>query len=228
MSLFDEDPAAEFLSREQEAIGDVLGGDNFELIADNPAPAADQALDFLDEAPVAIPPAMSEPEVLAAPIMSEPEIVAAPAAEPIFAPEPEVEAEPAPEAEPVFAAAPVYEALAEAAEPESIRKWRLEQAEEIAARDAESEEKRAEWKAEAARELENWHSKQNEVLAKTKAGNREAQEAFLKESKESKEGAQWETICKLCDFNPKSNRNCKDTSRMRSIFLQLKQNPLVR
>ena len=77
--------------------------------------------DFLDEAPVAIPPAMSEPEVLATPIMSEPEIVAAPAAGPIFAPEPEVEAEPAPEAEPVFAAAPVYEALAEAAEPESIR-----------------------------------------------------------------------------------------------------------
>jgi len=69
---------------------------------------------------------------------------------------------------------------------------------------------------------------QNEVLEKTKAGNREAQEAFLNEGKDSKEGAQWETICKLCDFNPKSNRNCKDTSRMRSIFLQLKQNPLVR
>ena len=42
MSLFEEDPAADFLSREQEAIGDVLGGDNFELIADNPA--ADQGL----------------------------------------------------------------------------------------------------------------------------------------------------------------------------------------
>jgi hypothetical protein len=44
MSLFEEDPAADFLSREQEAIGDVLGGDNFELIADSPAPAADQGL----------------------------------------------------------------------------------------------------------------------------------------------------------------------------------------
>jgi len=67
-----------------------------------------------------------------------------------------------------------------------------------------------------------------QVLEKTKAGNREAEEAFLKDSTESKEGAQWEKICKLCDFNPKSNRNCKDTARMRSIFLQLKQNPLVR
>lgn len=44
MSLFEEDPAADFLTREQEAIGDVLGGDNFELIADSPALAGDQAL----------------------------------------------------------------------------------------------------------------------------------------------------------------------------------------
>ena len=48
---------------------------------------------------------MSEPEVVAAPSISEPEILAMPAPEPA-APEP---------------AAPVYEALAEAAEPESIR-----------------------------------------------------------------------------------------------------------
>jgi hypothetical protein len=76
--------------------------------------------DFLDEAPVTLPPEMSEPEILAAP--SDPDF---PAAEPVFAPE----SEPivlAPEPEPVFApapetAAPVYEALAEAAEPESIR-----------------------------------------------------------------------------------------------------------
>ena len=47
--------------------------------------------------------------------------------------------------------------------PLFTRKWRLEQAEEIAARDAESEAKRAEWKSEAARELDSWHSKQNEV-----------------------------------------------------------------
>ena len=40
----------------------------------------------------------------------------------------------------------------------------MEQAEEIAARDAESENKRVEWKAEAAKELENWHAKQNEVI----------------------------------------------------------------
>lgn len=41
------------------------------------------------------------------------------------------------------------------------------------------------------------------------------------------EGREWEEIAKLCDFNPKSTRNSKDTSRMRSIILQLKQTPLA-
>lgn len=216
MSGFEEDPAADFLTREQETIGDVLGGDdfageNFELIADAPLaapPALDQGLDFLEESPVAVPDTftstISEPEVISAPVMSESEFIQQPSA------------------------APIYAALAEAAEPESIRKWRQEQAEQISARDAEAETKCAEWKAEAAKELENWHGKQNEVLAKTRSGNREAQEVFLAENTEQKPGQQWEKICKLCDFNPKNNRNCKDTSRMRSIFLQLKQNPLVR
>lgn len=44
----------------------------------------------------------------------------------------------------------------------------------------------------------------------------------------SKPGHEWEKVCKACDFNPKGTKNTKDVSRMRSIFLQLKQNPLVR
>lgn len=39
-------------------------------------------------------------------------------------------------------------------------------------------------------------------------------------------GTEWERIAKLCDFNPKSNRSNRDTSRLRSIILQLKQTPL--
>ena len=41
-------------------------------------------------------------------------------------------------------------------------------------------------------------------------------------------GHDWERISKLCDFNPKANKNQKDVGRMRSILLQLKQTPLVR
>jgi len=41
------------------------------------------------------------------------------------------------------------------------------------------------------------------------------------------EWERWERIAKLCDFTPKASRNSKDVSRMRSIILQLKQNPSV-
>jgi len=148
MAFFEEDPAADFMAREQESIGDVLGSDNFEMISGG-VPTSDQSLDFIDDAPAAAPPA--ETAVFAA----EPAVFAA--AEP---PVPVVEDK--------------FSALSEAAEPESIRLWKQKQAEEIAARDAEAEAKAAEWKAEAAKELENWHAKQNDVFEKTKAGNREA------------------------------------------------------
>ena len=52
------------------------------------------------------------------------------------------------------------------------RKWKEEQAEEIAARDADSARQKEDWKEAAKRELENWYTKQNDVLDKNKTGNR--------------------------------------------------------
>lgn len=196
MALFDsEDPAADFLSREQDIIGDVISTDQF---------STDQ-FEVINQSE-SMP--MSEAEPLD------------------FAPSEELV--PEPEAEAVQDNDNIYAAMREASEPESIRKWKEEQAEEIAARDADSEVQKEEWKGAAKQELEDWYARQNDVLDKNKTGNREAQEGFLKEQSESKPGQQWEKICKLCDFNPKSNRNSKDTSRMRGLFLQLKQTPLVR
>jgi len=193
MALFDsEDPAADFLSREQDIIGDVISTDQFEVINQSES----------------MP--MSEAEPLD------------------FVPSDELVTDGALETEAVQDNDNIYAAMREASEPESIRKWKEEQAEEIAARDADSEVQKEEWKAAAKQELEDWYARQNDVLDKNKTGNREAQEDFLKDQSESKPGQQWEKICKLCDFNPKSNRNSKDTSRMRGLFLQLKQTPLVR
>lgn len=39
-------------------------------------------------------------------------------------------------------------------------------------------------------------------------------------------GTEWERIAKLCDFNPKAKQGNKDVSRMRSLILQMKQNPI--
>jgi len=255
MALFDsEDPAADFLSREQDIIGDVISTDQFEVINQSESMPMSEAepLDFVPsdelvtdgalETEVSsqelafgsgFEPAMTFDEDPVAPAQPEAAIVFesdlifeeyAPVPDNFTAPDP-FTAEPAPA---VQDNDNIYAAMREASEPESIRKWKEEQAEEIAARDADSEVQKEEWKAAAKQELEDWYARQNDVLDKNKAGNREAQEDFLKEQSESKPGQQWEKICKLCDFNPKSNRNSKDTSRMRGLFLQLKQTPLVR
>lgn len=57
---------------------------------------------------------------------------------------------------------------------------------------------------------------------------RDSEDAFVSERDEKKPGGEWERICRLCDFNPKSSRaNAKDVSRMRSILLQLKTTPVA-
>lgn len=55
---------------------------------------------------------------------------------------------------------------------------------------------------------------------------RNAEKQFVAETDEIEPGTEWERIAKLCDFNPKTNKSSKDISRMRSIILQLKQNPI--
>ncbi|XP_008845939.1 clathrin light chain A isoform X3 [Nannospalax galili] len=124
-------------------------------------------------------------------------------------------------------------------EPESIRKWREEQRERLEALDANSRKQEAEWKEKAMKELEEWYARQDEQLQKTKANNstninhpcysleQAAEEAFVNDIDESSPGTEWERVAQLCDFNPKSSKQAKDVSRMRSVLISLKQAPLV-
>ncbi|XP_041361650.1 clathrin light chain B-like isoform X1 [Gigantopelta aegis] len=114
------------------------------------------------------------------------------------------------------------------AEPEKIKKWREEQKDRLEKKDVEEEEKQEKWLAAARKELEDWYKHHAEQLEKTKENNRAAEDAFVKERDESIPGQQWEKICRLCEFNPKNMKSSKDVSRMRSLLLQLKQTPLVR
>ena len=50
----------------------------------------------------------------------------------------------------------------------------------------------------------------------------------MKESKEETPGTEWEKVALLCDFNPKSSKQCNDVSRLRSVLMSLKQTPLSR
>ncbi|XP_024062227.1 clathrin light chain A-like isoform X2 [Terrapene carolina triunguis] len=125
-------------------------------------------------------------------------------------------------------------------EPESIRKWREEQKERLEVLDANSRKQEAEWKEKAIKELEEWYARQDEQLQKTKVNNstninhpcysleQAAEEAFVNDVEETSPGTEWERVARLCDFNPKSSKQAKDVSRMRSILISLKQAPLVR
>ncbi|NWR44685.1 CLCA protein, partial [Regulus satrapa] len=125
-----------------------------------------------------------------------------------------------------------YAAISQAdrlqSEPESIRKWREEQKERLEQLDANSRKQEAEWKEKAIKELEEWYARQEEKLEKTKASNRAAEEAFVNDAEEVFPGTEWERVAQLCDFNPKSSKQAKDVSRMRSVLISLKQAPLVR
>ncbi|XP_030113052.1 clathrin light chain A isoform X2 [Taeniopygia guttata] len=137
-----------------------------------------------------------------------------------------------------------YSAISQAdrlqSEPESIRKWREEQKERLEQLDANSRKQEAEWKEKAIKELEEWYARQDEKLEKTKASNstninhpcysleQAAEEAFVNDAEEVFPGTEWERVAQLCDFNPKSSKQAKDVSRMRSVLISLKQAPLVR
>ncbi|XP_011501858.1 PREDICTED: clathrin light chain isoform X2 [Ceratosolen solmsi marchali] len=110
-------------------------------------------------------------------------------------------------------------------EPEKIKKWREEQKARLEEKDAEEEKKKEDWRVAAKKELNDWYKHHTEAISKTKATNRNAEKQFVAEADDIEPGTEWERIAKLCDFNPKSSRTSKDVSKMRSIILQLKQNP---
>ncbi|XP_032410759.1 clathrin light chain B isoform X4 [Xiphophorus hellerii] len=113
-------------------------------------------------------------------------------------------------------------------EPESLRKWKEEQKARLEALDSASKAAEAEWREKAKKELEDWHVHQNEQMEKNKTNNRASEEAFLAETDGDSPGSEWERVARLCDFNPKTSKQAKDVSRMRSVLISLKQTPLVR
>ena len=115
-----------------------------------------------------------------------------------------------------------------AGEPECVQKWRHEQTALIQKKDEAEAKALEELKTQAKKDLEQWYGRHEELLNQTKASNRQAEKALIEERDDDIAGRDWERVGHLCDFNPKNSKSTKDTSRMRSILLQLKQTPLVR
>lgn len=113
-------------------------------------------------------------------------------------------------------------------EPEKIKIWREEQSKRLEEKDKQEELKKQELLQQAKAELADWLKQTEEAIAKTKAASRNADKEEIFESDDSdKNGNDWGKIAKLCEFNPKTSKAGKDVSRMRSIILQLKQNPIT-
>ncbi|ALC44365.1 Clc [Drosophila busckii] len=112
-------------------------------------------------------------------------------------------------------------------EPEKIKKWREEQKKRLEEKDLEEERKKEELRQQSKKELNDWLRQIEESISKTKLSSRNAeiQTASL-ENGAIEPGTEWERVSKLCEFNPKVNKSGKDVSRMRSIYLHLKQNPI--
>ncbi|XP_023651642.1 clathrin light chain A isoform X4 [Paramormyrops kingsleyae] len=127
-----------------------------------------------------------------------------------------------------------YAAVAQAdrlqGEPESLRRWREEQRERLEALDVTSRTQEAEWKDRAKVDLEEWYCRQDEQLENTKVNNRATEEATAAAEigdDNMDPGTEWQRVARLCDFSPKSSKQSKDVSRMRSVLISLKEVPLV-
>ncbi|KAJ7370131.1 hypothetical protein OS493_034060 [Desmophyllum pertusum] len=184
---FQEDPAADFLAREQDDLAE-LGEDFGEGEPQtNGLNGFDDALDAMDDQPVVN--GFDDEEISGS-------------------------------HQPVVP-------LPRESEPESVRKWREEKAALLDKMDDDEKDEILEWREKAKKELNDWYERRDELLGKTQTSNRTDEEAFVSDRDDSSTpGHDWERVCRNCDFNPKGTKNNKDVSRMRSIFLQLKQTPL--
>merc|ERR1712141_618390 len=106
-------------------------------------------------------------------------------------------------------------------DPEVIKLWKENQIKMLQEKDKEA------LKKQAKTELEDWYKQHSEQLSKLQAANRAASISYEQELETTTTklvpGTEWERVAKLCDFNPKTARNTKDVSRLRSVILQLKQ-----
>ncbi|GFU40287.1 clathrin light chain A [Nephila pilipes] len=129
-----------------------------------------------------------------------------------------------PSSEPFPASTPARSVTRE--EPQQIKTWREEQQKMLEVKDAEEEKKKQELRETAKKEMDDWYARYKEQIEKAKLNNRNAEKEWIADRDAESPGQEWERIARLCDFNPKSSRSTKDTSRMRSIILQLKQSPV--
>jgi len=210
--LDEVDPAAEFLAKEQEELGDM--GEDFGIPAATVIPAA-----TYEDIPAFRDDEGGEEE--------EEEIPISVSAN--YSPEGDL-FNMQPNQPDDLMASQMSHMNIKTEEPECLKVWKEEQEERLKKKDADEELKKNELRDKAKQELEDWYKHYEDQLEKSKTVNREREEEFVAEvggMNHITPGSEWERVAKHCDFSAKAAGHTKDVSRMRSILLQLKQNPPV-
>lgn len=128
-------------------------------------------------------------------------------------------------------AAPVeptgFDAISAAdSETEHSTAWKAKQAERIEALEAESSKLEAELATTASTELADWEKKHASAKENRASDNKDNESAFIAKRDETTSGNEWSRVAFLVDFTGKA-KTTKDTSRMKSCLIQLKQEGLL-
>jgi len=102
-----------------------------------------------------------------------------------------------------------------------VAKWRLENAEKVAAKAEASAAADAAKKAEAAEQLQQFYAERAEKTSKRAQANREAAAQYTQDRDAAMIADSWDSVCKLVDLKEKAGQEV-DTSRLRSLLIQLK------
>ncbi|KAF9211901.1 hypothetical protein BGZ59_007479 [Podila verticillata] len=224
----DFDPTADFLAREQAA----LGGDTDFLSGFTSAPTSSTAHDSAQDFESSFPSFDNVTSSITSPPMSNsshiaPSVVVAdndddfgafhsdfpaietsdvPASQ-TFAASIPIQATGAsgfsnPASSPSISRAPQFKSQTQEAVPEIIKEWRDKQAAIVADKDERSEVKRQETIGAAHEAIDRFYEDYNQKKSKSIAENRDKEEAFLAKRDDVSSGTQWERINRHLDSSP--------------------------
>lgn len=116
-------------------------------------------------------------------------------------------------------------------ESEAVRRWREDQEEDIARREATAERKKAETVSKAEQDIDEFYNEYNKKKEKNIAKNKEAEAQFKAQRQaELAEGTTWSRVTKLVDLKNSQSKTiartgpgASDLTRMKEILLSLRR-----
>ncbi|CAL2044424.1 CBN-CLIC-1 protein [Caenorhabditis brenneri] len=217
------DPVADFLAREQNLFADFDGAPPAAADPVAEAPAAAPALDddfgelqiAEDNAPPAVHPTDSGVDLDGLMDDNVAPAIVVPAVEPLVNGNHGAASNGSSKGpSPILSSVPRIEA-------EKIRLWKAEQEKLLDQKDAAEEKKKAELKANAKKELEEWYKQREKTLQLSHEENLKNEKANQELFAKQQDGdAQWETVNKLVE--QQKSKSGRDLSRLKTLLAGLK------